>query len=123
MLEYLANYAQVFLVGGAICVLGQILINTTKMTSARILVLFMLVGVLLETVGVYKYIVEFGMAGATVPICGFGSGLARGAIDGALESGLLGAITGGIQAVSAGIAGVIFLAFVIGLMSSSKTKT
>ncbi len=117
------EYLQVFAVGGVICLIGQILINTTKMTSARILVGFMMMGVILETVGVYKYIEGFGKAGATVPICGFGSALAKGAIEGTLTDGLLGAITGGMQAVSAGIAGVIFIAFVIGLLSSSKTKS
>ncbi len=119
----LLEYLKVFLVGGLICMIGQVLINTTKMTSARILVGFMLAGVLLEAVGIYQYISDFGQAGATVPICGFGSALAKGAIEGTMENGLLGAITGGMQAVSAGIAGVIFFAFIIGLMSSSKTKT
>ena len=116
------DYLKVFLVGGTICLIGQVLINTTKMTSARILVGFLLTGVVLETIGVYKYIKEFGGAGATVPIVGFGSNLARGAIDGTLENGLLGAITGGIEAVAGGIAGVIFISFIVGLISTSKTK-
>ncbi len=116
------DYLKVFLVGGTICLIGQVLINTTKMTSARILVGFLLTGVVLETIGVYKYIKEFGGAGATVPIVGFGSNLARGAIEGTLENGLLGAITGGIEAVAGGIAGVIFISFIVGLISTSKTK-
>lgn len=116
------DYLKVFLVGGIICLIGQVLINTTKMTSARILVGFLLTGVLLETVGVYKYIREWGQAGATVPIMGFGSNLAKGAIKGTIENGLLGAITGGIEAVAGGIAGVIFISFIVGLISSSKTK-
>ncbi len=116
------DYLKVFFVGGIICLIGQVLINTTKMTSARILVGFLLSGVLLETVGVYKYIKEFGGAGATVPIVGFGSNLAKGAIEGTLENGILGAITGGIEAVGGGIACVIFVSFIVGLISSSKTK-
>lgn len=118
----IVDYLKVFLVGGIICLIGQVLINTTKMTSARILVGFLLSGVLLETVGVYKYIREWGQAGATVPIMGFGSNLAKGAIKGTIENGLLGAITGGIEAVAGGIAGVIFISFIVGLISSSKTK-
>ena len=83
----IVDYLKVFLVGGIICLIGQVLINTTKMTSARILVGFLLTGVLLETVGVYKYIREWGQAGATVPIMGFGSNLAKGAIKGTIENG------------------------------------
>lgn len=115
-------YLRVFAIGGAFCLIGQILINTTKMTSARILVGFLLSGVLLETIGVYKYIRDFGKAGATVPIIGFGANLAKGAIEGTLENGLLGAVSGGIEAVAPGITAVIFIAFVVGLLATSKTK-
>ena len=108
--------------GGAFCVVGQILINTTKMTSARILVGFLLAGVVLECVGVYDYIRDFGGAGASVPIIGFGSSLAKGAIEGALENGILGAVAGGIEAAAPGIAAVIFIAFVVGLVATPKTK-
>jgi len=118
----LLDYLQVFLVGGIICLIAQVLINFTKMTPSRILVIFLLLGVLLETVGVYKFIEEFGKAGATVPIVGFGSSLAKGAIRGTLQDGILGAVRGGIEAVAAGIAGVIFFAFVIGLIAKPKTK-
>ena len=92
------------------------------MTSARILVGFLLAGVVLETVGVYDYIRDFGGAGASVPIIGFGSSLARGAIEGALENGLLGAVSGGIEAAAPGIAAVIFIAFIVGLVATPKTK-
>lgn len=118
----MVTYLQVFFVGGLICVVGQLLINFTKMTSARILVIFLMLGVFLETIGLYKYIEEFGKAGASVPIIGFGSALAKGAIKGTLEKGFLGAITAGYEAVSAGLAGVIFFAFIIGLICKSKTK-
>lgn len=116
------DFLKAFLIGGALCVIGQLLINTTKMTSARILVGFLLAGVVLETVGVYDYIRDFGGAGASVPIIGFGSSLARGAIEGALENGLLGAVSGGIEAAAPGIAAVIFIAFIVGLVATPKTK-
>ena len=116
------DFLKAFLVGGAFCVVGQILINTTKMTSARILVGFLLAGVVLECVGVYDYIRDFGGAGASVPIIGFGSSLAKGAIEGALENGILGAVAGGIEAAAPGIAAVIFIAFVVGLVATRKTK-
>lgn len=116
------DFLKAFLIGGAFCVIGQLLINTTKMTSARILVGFLLAGVVLETVGVYDYIRDFGGAGASVPIIGFGSSLARGAIEGALENGLLGAVSGGIEAAAPGIAAVIFIAFIVGLVATPKTK-
>ena len=116
------DFLKTFLIGGAFCLIGQILINNTKITSARILVGFLLAGVLLETVGVYKYIREFGNSGATVPIIGFGSALARGAIEGALQNGILGAVSGGIEAAAPGIAAVIFIALVVGLVATPKTK-
>lgn len=121
-LEYFLTYLKVFVTGGVICLIGQIFINTTKATSARILVGFLLAGVVLEVVGVYKYIEKFGKAGATIPISGFGSALAKGAMKGAMEKGFLGAITGGMEAVAAGLAIVIFLAFIVGLISKPKTK-
>ena len=84
-----------FLVGGLLCVIGQLLMSLTRLTPARILVIFVTAGVVLTAVGLYKPIVELGGAGATVPLTGFGYSLANGAIDGAMNEGLLGAITGG----------------------------
>ena len=112
----------VFAVGGGICVLGQLLINFTKMTSARILVIFLLLGVILEACGVFEPIKQAVHAGVTIPITGFGSTLAKGAIKGAKEKGLLGAITGGTEAAGAGIAGAIFIGFVSALLGKPKTK-
>ncbi|MBO4538990.1 MAG: SpoVA/SpoVAEb family sporulation membrane protein [Clostridia bacterium] len=112
----------VFAVGGGICVLGQLLINFTKMTSARILVIFLLLGVVLEACGVFEPIKQAVHAGVTIPITGFGSTLAKGAIKGAKEKGLLGAITGGTEAAGAGIAGAIFIGFVSALLGKPKTK-
>lgn len=116
------DYLQVFVVGGIICILGQLLINFTKITSSRILVVFLLLGVLLETIGIFKYIKDFGGAGVTVPIIGFGSNLAKGAIEGALEDGLIGALTGGVKSASAGLGAAIFVGFVVAIFSKSKTK-
>lgn len=94
-MEIFLDYLKVFAVGGALCALGQLLINKTQMSSARILVTFMLLGVVLELAGAFSYMKEFASAGVTIPITGFGSGLARGALRGAKEGGLLGAISGG----------------------------
>ena len=116
------TYLQVFLVGAVICTIGQVIINFTKLTSARILVIFLLLGVFLEAIGVFDYIKEFGKAGATIPIVGFGSNLAKGAIEGVKEKGLLGAITGGVEASGAGLGGAIVIGFIVSIFSKSKTK-
>lgn len=115
-------YLRVFLVGGLICMLGQVLINTTKMTSARVLTLFLILGMVLEAVGVYKPIREFAKAGATIPIAGFGSTLAKGVIEDTLAKGAIGAFTAGVESMAGGLAWVIFLAFVIALIARPKTK-
>jgi len=118
----LLTYLQVFLVGGAVCMLGQLLINLTKMTSAKILVTFLLIGVLLEAIGVFDEIKDFANAGITIPITGFGSTLAKGAIEGVEKEGLLGALTGGMKAAAAGLSSAIFFGFVISLIFKAKTK-
>lgn len=120
-MEIFLTFLKVFSIGGLICVLGQLLINFTKMTSSRILVIFLLLGVVLEAVGVFKYVKEFAQAGVTIPIIGFGSNLAKGAIKGAKE-GLFGAITSGVKSAAAGLAGAIFIGFFVALVSKSKTK-
>lgn len=120
-MEIFLDYLKVFAVGGAVCFIGQILINRTKMTSARILVIFLLLGVLLEAVGVFKYIEEFAGAGITIPIIGFGSNLAKGAIEGAKE-GLLQAVIGGLATVSAGLTAAIIFGFIFALIFKSHTK-
>lgn len=121
-MEIFLDYLKVFAVGGALCALGQLLINKTQMSSARILVTFMLLGVVLELAGAFSYMKEFASAGVTIPITGFGSGLARGALRGAKEGGLLGAISGGLEAVAPGIAAVIFFGFVFSLVFKSHSK-
>lgn len=118
----LLTYLKVFLTGGIICLIGQILINKTKMTSARILVTFMVAGVLLEGIGVYQYVVDFGKAGATIPIIGFGRTLARGVIKEVSTKGVLGILTGGLTATAAGIAASVIFSFFVALIFRSKTK-
>ncbi|MDD4316664.1 MAG: SpoVA/SpoVAEb family sporulation membrane protein [Clostridia bacterium] len=116
------DYVWVFIVGGAVCLIGQVLINLTKMSAARILVIFLLLGVLLEAIGVFEPIKEFAKAGVTIPIIGFGGNLAKGAIEGAESRGLIGAVTGGLQTAAAGVAGAIFVGFVVAVFAKSKTK-
>ncbi|MBO4479984.1 MAG: stage V sporulation protein AE [Clostridia bacterium] len=118
----LAVYLRVFLVGGIVCLIGQLLINLTKMTSAKILVTFLLLGVVLEAVGVFDAIKEFARAGITIPITGFGSTLTKGAIEGAKKNGLPGALTGGMQAAAAGLSSAIFFGFLISLIFKARTK-
>lgn len=122
MLQALIVYLKVMFVGGTICLLGQILVIRTKITTARILVLFLMIGAVLGGIGIYGYLVEWSAAGATVPITGFGNSLARGAINGALTDGFFGAIAGGMIATAAGISVSIAVAYLVALLFSSKTK-
>ena len=121
VLEMLLMYLKVFLVGGTICLIAQLLINFTKLTSGKILVIFLLSGVLLQAIGVYEYIVDFAGAGATVPISGFGYLLAKGAIDGAKKS-LFDAITGGLTVGSMGITAAIVFGYLFAVIFKSKSK-
>ncbi len=121
-MEIFLTYLKVFAVGGFVCMLGQILINKTKMSSARILVLYMLIGALLEVCGAFEPLKKFAGSGVTVPIMGFGYNLAKGAIEGAKNGGMLGAITGGLSSVAAGLTVVIVCGFVFGLISRSRSK-
>ena len=105
------QYLWTFLVGGAICCIGQVLIEKTNLTSARILVIFVTAGVVLGALGVYRPLVEFAGAGAPVPLTGFGYSLAKGAAKGVEEMGLIGAFTGGIRATAGGVAAAIFFGY------------
>ncbi len=111
-----------FVTGGLICVIGQILIDKTKLTPARILVIFVTTGVILGALGIYQYIVDFAGAGATVPLTGFGYNLAKGAIKAVKEVGILGAFTGGVTAAAGGIAAAIFFGYIASLISKPKMK-
>ena len=121
--EALLMYLKVFLVGGLICMLAQILIIRTKITPARILVIFLMIGAVLGGFGIYGYVVEWAGAGATVPIVGFGYNITRGAIHGAKADGILGALSGGLSSISAGISVSIAVSYLVALLSSPKTKT
>lgn len=118
----LIEYLKVFLVGGFICLIGQIIVINTKITPTRILVLFLVTGIFLEAIGVYEYIIEFAKAGAQVPIIGFGSTLAKGVIEEVNTNGLIGALTGGLKASAGGIGAAIFFSYLFALIFSSKTK-
>ena len=111
-----------FVVGGLICVIGQILIDKTKLTPARILVIFVTTGAILGGLGIYKHLVDFAGAGATVPLTGFGYNLAKGAIEGVQQSGLVGAFTGGVKAAAGGIAAAVFFGYLAALISKPKMK-
>lgn len=111
-----------FIVAGIICVIGQILIDKTKLTPAKILVIFVTTGAILGGLGIYKYLVEFAGCGATVPLTGFGYNLSKGAIEAVKESGLLGAFTGGVKAAASGIAAAVFFGYLASLISKPKMK-
>ena len=116
------EYIRAFITGGLICVIGQILIDKTNLTSARILVLFVTLGVVLTGLGIYEPIVEFGGAGATVPLPGFGYALAKGAIKGVKEKGILGAFSGGVMATAGGIAAAIVFGYLTAVLFDPKSK-
>lgn len=111
-----------FVVGGLICVIGQILIDKTKLTPARILVIFVTSGAVLGGLGIYQKLIDFAGAGASVPLTGFGNLLAKGAIEKVKSNGLIGAFTGGISAASAGITAAIVFGYIASLISKPKIK-
>lgn len=111
-----------FIVAGIICIIGQILIDKTKLTPAKILVIFVTTGAILGGLGIYKYLVEFAGCGATVPLTGFGYNLSKGAIESVKESGLLGAFAGGVKASAGGIAAAVFFGYLASLISKPKMK-
>lgn len=120
-LDILWGFFKAFVVGGGICMLAQIVINYTDLTAGKILVIFMLSGVVLQGLGLYQYLVDFAGAGATVPISGFGYLLANGAIKGA-QKGWFGAFTGALASASAGISAAVIFSFIMSLFFQSKTK-
>lgn len=118
MIEYLKAFA----VGGALCVIGQILIDKTKLTPARILVGYVVVGVILSGCGIYKPLLEFSGAGASVPLTGFGHCLAEGVKSAIDEKGFLGILTGGLQATAGGISAAILAGLIVSLLFKAKDK-
>ena len=117
------DYLKAFLIGGAICVVGQILIDRTKLTPARILVCYVVLGVILGGAGVYEKLVDFAGAGATVPLTGFGNTLAKGVREAVQEQGILGALTGGLKATAGGITAAVFFGFLAALVCNPKDKS
>ncbi|MDL2225863.1 stage V sporulation protein AE [Eubacteriales bacterium OttesenSCG-928-M02] len=121
-METLLLFLRVFFVGGIICVIGQVLLAKTNMTTGRILALFVVSGVVLTALGLYEPLIQFGRSGATVPLPGFGYSLAKGVETAVAEKGLIGAFTGGLTATSAGIAAAVFFGYANALFFNPKTK-
>ena len=119
----LIDCLKAFLVGGFICLIGQVLIDYTKLTPARILVSYVVSGVILTGLGVYEPIVKFAGAGATVPLTGFGYSLANGVREAVAQYGLIGALSGGLTATAAGIAAAIFFGFLMSIFFKSGDKS
>jgi len=127
MLDFIKNinYMQLlyaFLIGGTICLIGQILIDKTKLTPARILVIYVTVGTILGGLGIYQYLVDFAGSGATIPLTGFGYNLAKGAKEAVDQYGFIGAFIGGTKAAAGGIAAAIFFGYIAALISKPKMK-
>lgn len=122
-MELLTQCINAFWVGGLICLIGQILIDKTKLTPARILVSYVVAGVILTAIGVYEPIVKYAGAGATVPLTGFGYTLATGVKKAVAEQGLAGALTGGITATAAGITAAIVFGWLVSLLAKPKMKS
>lgn len=117
------EYLKAFLLGGLLCAIGQILIDKTKLTPARILTAYVVIGVVLSAIGVYQHLADWGGAGATVPLTGFGHNLAKGVREAVDEEGLLGALTGGLRSVSGGITAAVFFGFLASLFFHPKDKS
>ncbi len=115
-------FVKVFFVGGALCAIGEVLILKTQLTSARILVLYVVAGAILTALGLYKPLVDFAAAGATVPLTGFGYSLAMGAIDAVHDFGLIGALTGGLTNTAAGIATAILFGILNAIIFKPAAK-
>src|SRR5574344_1152379 len=111
-----------FIIGGLLCVIGQILIDKTKLTPARILVIYVTGGAILGGIGVYKYLIDFAGCGATVPLTGFGANLAKGALEAVKDQGLLGAFVGGVKSSAGGIAAAVFFGYIASLLAKPKMK-
>ena len=121
-MEIFYDCLKAFLIGGIICAIGQILIDKTKLTPARILVSYVVAGVILTAIGLYKPLVDFAGAGATVPLTGFGFTLATGVKEAVNEYGLVGALTGGVTATAAGITAAILFGWLVSLFAKPKMK-
>ena len=121
-MDVLLPYAKAFLVGGLLCVIGQVLIDRTRLTPARILTSYVVAGVVLGALGLYQPLVDFAGAGASVPLTGFGNLLAKGVREAVAEKGLIGVFTGGIGAAAGGICAAVFFALLAALLFRSREK-
>lgn len=121
--DFFMMFLKAFVVGGLICVIGQLLIDLTKMTPAKILVLFVCLGVLLGAFGIYDKLVDFAGAGATVPLTGFGNSLANGVKEAIREQGFTGIITGGLSACAGGVTVAVLSGLLVALVARSKDKS
>ena len=122
-MDTVLEYVRAFLCGGLLCLIGQVLIDKTALTPARILVAYVVSGVVLGGLGIYKHVVEFGGAGATVPLTGFGYLLSKGVEKAVDEQGILGALTGGLTAAAGGIGAAIFFGYLVALIFKPKSKS
>ncbi|MPW26335.1 stage V sporulation protein AE [Alkalibaculum sp. M08DMB] len=118
----MVDYIWVFVIGGIICVIAQIIMDTTKLLPAHILVLYVVMGVLLTAIGIYPKIVKIGQAGATVPIIGFGYSLAKGTMEAVDKEGIIGAFSGGISMTASGISAAVVFGYLASIFSHSKSK-
>lgn len=116
------DYIKAFAVGGMLCVVGQVLIDCTKLTPARILTSYVVAGVVLGALGIYQPLADFALAGASVPLTGFGNALAKGVREAVAESGVLGAFTGGLTTCAGGICAAVFFALIMALVFRPKDK-
>ena len=121
-MENVMNYVWAFVVGGFLCVIAQILIDKTKLTPARILVFYVVAGVILTGIGLYQPLVDFAGCGATIPLTGFGYSLGKGVIEGVEKNTLLGIFSGGLSNTSAGITAAILFGFIIAIIFKPKEK-
>lgn len=117
------DYLKAFFIGGLLCLIGQILIDKTKLTPARILVSYVVIGVILGALQIYQPLVDFAGAGATVPLTGFGNSLAKGVRQAVQEDGFLGIFSGGLKACAPGIAAAIFFGLVASILFKAKDKS
>ena len=122
-LDIFLDCIKAFIVGGLLCVIGQILIDRTKLTPARILVGYVVSGVILTAIGVYDYVVDFAGAGATVPIMGFGHTLAKGVEQAVAQQGFVGIFTGGLTACSGGVSASLIFALISSVFAKSKSQS
>lgn len=121
-MDILYEYAKVFVIGGLLCVIGQLLIDFTKLTPARILTSYVVAGVILGALGLYQPLADWAGAGATVPLTGFGNLLAKGVKEAVAEKGLVGAFTGGFSSAAGGICAAVFFGLVVSLICKPKDK-